>query len=325
MVTGNLNRRQTLGLLGAAAATAVLPIAGKAKAAAKELRIGWQKNGVLALAKSQGALEKRFADRGIKVTWAEFTSGPPLLEALGAGALDFGPTGDVPPLFAQAARGNLLYVGTYRGSSQGSAILVHKDSPIQSIADLTGRKLAFKRGSSAHNVAVKVLRKGGLAPTDVTQLDLAPPDAAAAFKNGSIDAWSIWDPYTAIAQADPQTRVLTTAEGIVDSWSYFLGNGDFAAENGDLIVEVIDELKKVGGTAQSNFDETVKAIASITGVPENVTKVVLSRRGADLGAVSTVPDAAVQYQQALADEFYDLKIIPRKLDISDIVWRPKAS
>jgi sulfonate transport system substrate-binding protein len=321
-----LTRRQTLGLVGAAAAAAtVLPIAGKARAAAKELRIGWQKNGVLALAKSQGALETRFADRGIKVSWSEFTSGPPLLEALGAGALDFGPTGDVPPLFAQAARGNLFYVGTYRGSSEGSAILVHQDSPIKKIEDLKGKRLAFKRGSSAHNVAVKVLRKGGLAPTDVTLLDLAPPDAAAAFKTGSIDAWSIWDPYTAIAEADPQTRVLTTADGIVDSWSYFLGNGDFATENGDLIVEVIDELKKVGGAAQASFDQTVTAIASITGVPEKVTRIVLSRKGADLGAVSTVSDQAVAYQQALADEFYDLKIIPRKLDVSDIVWRPKAS
>lgn len=318
-------RRQTLGLIGAAAAAAILPGAGKAKAAARELRIGWQKNGVLALAKGQGALEKRFADRGISISWSEFTSGPPLLEALGAGALDFGPTGDVPPLFAQAARGNLLYVGTYRGSSEGSAILVRKGSPIKTIADLKGKKLAFKRGSSAHNVAVKVLRSGGLTPDDVTQLDLAPPDAAAAFKNGSIDAWSIWDPYTAIAEADADTRILTTADGIVESWSYFLGNGDFVGKNGDLIVEVLDELKKVGGAAQSNFDATVKSISEITGVPEKVTRVTLSRKGADLGAVSTVSDQAVAYQQALADEFYGLKIIPRKLDIRDIVWRPKAS
>lgn len=320
-----VTRRETLGLIGTAVAASILPIAGKARAAAKELRIGWQKNGVLALAKSQGAIEKRFADRGITVSWSEFTSGPPLLEALGAGALDFGPTGDVPPLFAQAARGNLLYVGTYRGSSEGSAILVHADSAIKTIADLKGRKLAFKRGSSAHNVTVKVLRKGGLAPTDVVQLDLAPPDAAAAFKTGSIDAWSIWDPYTAIAEADPQTRVLTTADGIVDSWSYFLGNGDFVAENGNLVVELIDELQKVGAAAQANFDETVKAIASITGVPEPVTRTVLSRKNANLGAVSTVTDAAITYQQALADEFYELKIIPRKLAIADIVWRPKAS
>lgn len=320
-----ITRRQTLGLFGAAAAATVLPVAGRARAAAKEIRIGWQKNGVLALAKSQGALEKRFADRGISVTWSEFTSGPPLLEALGAGALDFGPTGDVPPLFAQAARGNLLYVGTYRGSSQGSAILVHRDSPIGTLADLKGKKLAFKRGSSAHNVTVKVLRKAGLKLDDVTQLDLAPPDAAAAFKNGSIDAWSIWDPYTAIAEKDPQTRVLTTAEGIVDSWSYFLGNTDFTSRNPELVSEIIDELKKVGSAAQANFDETVKSIASITGVPEDVTRIVLSRRGANLGAVSTLPDQAIAYQQALADEFFDLKIIPRKLDIGQIVWRPKQS
>lgn len=320
-----VTRRQTLGLIGAAATAAVLPLGGRARAAATQLRIGWQKNGVLALAKSQGALEKRFAERGITVTWSEFTSGPPLLEALGAGALDFGPTGDVPPLFAQAARGNLLYVGTYRGSSEGSAILVHKDSAIQEIADLKGKKLAFKRGSSAHNVAVKVLRKGGLTPDDVTQVDLAPPDAAAAFKNGSIDAWSIWDPYTAIAENDPQTRVLVTADGIVDSWSYFLANGDFTSANGDLVSEILDELRKVGTAAQNNFDQTVTQLAAITGVPEDITRVTLSRRNANLGAVSTLPDEAVAYQQSLADEFYDLKIIPRKLKIADIVWRPKQS
>ena len=124
-----LNRRSFVTAAAAGAlATLAAPalIAGRAGAAeAKKLRIGWQKNGVLALAKSQGALEKRFADRGVEVSWAEFSSGPPLLEALGAGALDFGPTGDVPPLFAQAAGGNLLYVGTYAGSPAGSAILVH--------------------------------------------------------------------------------------------------------------------------------------------------------------------------------------------------------
>jgi sulfonate transport system substrate-binding protein len=320
-----VTRRQTFGLFGAAAAAAILPIGGKARAATKQLRIGWQKNGVLALAKSQGTLEKRFASRGISVSWSEFTSGPPLLEALGAGALDFGPTGDVPPLFAQAAKGNLLYVGTYRGSSAGSAILVQAGSDIKALADLKGKRIAFKRGSSAHNVTVKLLRKGGLSLADVTPLDLAPPDAAAAFKNGSIDAWSIWDPYTAIAQNDPQTRLLTTAEGVVDSWSYFLANGDFTQDNADLIPEILDELRTVGNAAQANFEQTVKQLASITGVPEEITRVTLYRRNANLGAVSTLPDEAVAYQQSLADEFYSLKIIPRKLNIADVVWRPKQS
>lgn len=321
----NFSRRQTLGLFGAAALSSALPFGGPAQAATTTLRIGWQKGGVLALAKAEGALEKRFSAKGISVVWSEFSSGPPLLEALGAGALDFGPTGDVPPLFAQAARGNLVYAGTYKGSSEGSAILVKADSPIKTLADLKGKKLAFKRGSSAHNVAVKVLRKGGLSLTDVTLVDLAPPDAAAAFKNGSIDAWSIWDPYTAVAEADPQTRVLTTAQGIVDSWSYFLANGDFAKENGGLILEIFDELAQVGKRAQANLEKTVPALSAITGVPEDITRKTLTRSGFSLGDVGTISDQAIAYQQALADEFYDLKIIPKKLTITDIVWRPKAS
>ncbi|NGO63900.1 sulfonate ABC transporter substrate-binding protein [Rhizobium daejeonense] len=320
-----INRRQTLGLLGAAATALALPNISTARAAASEFRIGWQKNGVLALAKRTGALEKRLAPRGISVTWSEFTSGPPLLEALGSGSLDFGPTGDVPPLFAQAAGGNLLYVGTYRGPSTGSAILVHKDSPIRTLEDLKGKKVAFKRGSSAHNFTVKALRKAGLAVGDVEAIDLPPPDAAAAFKTGSIDAWAIWDPYYAVAEVDPQARVLTTAEGIVDSWSFYFGNGDFTAANPEVLSEVIDELAKTGAWAQSHLEETIAALSEITGVPIEVTRTVLTRKGADLGKVAVLTDEAVTYQQALADEFHGLGILPKKLTISDIVWRPKAS
>jgi sulfonate transport system substrate-binding protein len=321
-----ISRRQTLGLLGAAAVAFALPSVRQSRAAAATtFRIGWQKNSVLALAKRQGALEKRLSDRGISVEWSEFTSGPPLLEALGAGALDFGATGDVPPLFAQAANGNLLYVGIYTGSPESSAILVRKDSPIQTLADLKGKKVAFKRGSSAHNVAVKALRKGGLTISDIQPLDLTPPDAAAAFKTGAIDAWSIWDPYLAIAEADPDTRILATARGIVDSFSYFLANGDFTKDNPQVIIDVIDELAKVGAAAQSDLDGTVKAMSEITGVPAEVTRVVLTRPGANLGGVSTITDAAITYQQGLADEFYNLGIVPKKLNVTDIVWRPKAS
>ncbi|HEX8049254.1 aliphatic sulfonate ABC transporter substrate-binding protein [Rhizobium sp.] len=321
-----ISRRQTLSLLGATAAALALPSIRPARAAAATtFRIGWQKNGVLALAKRKGSLEKRLADRGISVEWSEFTSGPPLLEALGAGALDFGATGDVPPLFAQAANGNLLYVGQYSGSPEGSAILVRKDSPIQTLTDLKGKKLAFKRGSSAHNVAVKALRKGGLTVDDVQALDLAPPDASAAFKTGAIDAWSIWDPYLAIAEADPDTRILATARGLLDSYSYFLGNADFTKDNAQVVVDVLDELAKVGTAAQTNLDDTVAALSEITGVPANITRVTLTRPDFNLGAVSTITDAAIAYQQGLADEFYGLGIVPKKLAITDIVWRPKAS
>ncbi|MBB3311804.1 sulfonate transport system substrate-binding protein [Rhizobium sp. BK196] len=318
-------RRQTLGLFGAAAATAILPQVRSAKAAATTLRIGWQKFGVLPLAKASGALEKRLEAKGVSVEWNEFTSGPPLLEAVGAGALDFGVSGDVPPLFAQAAGGDLLYVGAYRGPAAFHGLLVQKDSPIQKLEDIKGKKVAYKRGSSAHNFALKVLAKAGLSLSDITEVDLPPADAGAAFKSGSIDAWAIWDPFFAVTEADPQTRVLTTSEGLLDNWGYFLGNGTFTSANPEVIVDVIDELAKVGAAAQTNLDDTVKALAQITGVPADITRVTLTRSQADLGKVSLVPDAALTYQQALADDFYKLKIVPKQLKVSDIVWHPKAS
>ncbi|PZM13060.1 aliphatic sulfonate ABC transporter substrate-binding protein [Rhizobium tubonense] len=321
-----ISRRYTLGLLGAFAASSVLSAMQPARAAtATSFRIGWQKSGVLGLAKREKALETLLAERGISVEWVEFTSGPPLLEALGAGALDFGATGDIPPLFAQAANGDLLYVGLYKGSPEGLAILVHKQSSIQSLADLKGKKVAFKRGTVAHNLAVDALRKAGLTTEDIEAIDLSPPDAAAAFKTGSIDAWVIWDPYLALVEADPNTRILSTARGIVDTYSFFLGNGDFTRSNPKVIADVIDELRKVGTAAQGRLDETLAALSEITGISPEATRVTYTRPGYDLGNVSTITDDAVAHQQNLADEFYGLGIVPKKLNVSEIVWRPKAS
>jgi len=320
-----VTRRQTLGLIGAAAAAIALPATRFANAADTiTLRIGWQKFGILAIAKQRGVLEKRLAAKNVSIEWSEFNSGPPLLEALGANALDFGPTGDVPPLFAQAAGGNLLYVGTYKPPKAFHGLLVHKDAPIQKLEDLKGKRVAYKRGSSAHNFAFKALATVGLTPNDIESVDLAPPDAAAAFKTGGVDAWAIWDPFFAVAETDPQTRLLVTSENIVDPWGYFLGNGDFVKAHPNIIVDILDEVKTFGKVAQSDIPGTNKALAAITGLKEEVTLKTLTRAGSDLGAIDTMSDAAVKYQQQLADNFYALKIVPKQLTISDIVWHPNA-
>ena len=313
-------RRSTLKLIGGAVALAALPLSARAQDSAKEFRIGWQKGGVFALAKASGAIEKRLEPRGIKVTWAEFTSGPPLLEALGANALDFGSTGDVPPLFAQAAGGDLLYVAASKGSLNGSAIVVKTDSPIKTLADLKGKKVAYKRGSSAHNFTVKALRSAGLTLGDIESIDLGPPDAAPAFASNQIDAWTIWDPYYAIVEQAPDTRILATTEGIVDSWGYYLANGRYTKENPTIVSEVIDEVAKVGAAAQGNLDATIGEISAVTGVPEPIQKIALTRKGADLGAIQPLDETILAYQQGLADEFFDLKIVPRKLNIADVFW-----
>ena len=313
-------------LLALAAASPTLALSGSAHAeeTSKVFRIGWQKNGILALVKRRGALEKRLGEKGIQVSWAEFSSGPPLLEALGSGALEFGATGDVPPIFAQAARGNLVYVAATPAPGSQSAILVRKDSPIQAIADLKGKTLAFVRGSSAHNVAVSVLATAGLTLKDVTVLSLGPADASAAFVSGRLDAWSIWEPYFALAERDPNTRVLTTAAGIVDTYSFFLANGSFARSNSAVLREVIGILAEEADWSQTHLNETTKAISEITGVAEEVTRTSLTRPDAKFQVVPVTEDV-IRIQQKTADTFFDAGLIPRKLDIRSIVWTPVAS
>ena len=202
-----MNRRD---LLIGAAASLTAAFAGPAFAAAplKELRIGYQKIGALLIVKEQKVLEQRFEPQGVSVRWVEFEFGPPLLEALGAGAIDYGYTGDAPPIFAQAAHANLLYAATIPTRGYGQAIVVPAGSPIKDIAALRGRKVAVARGSSAHNLLVAALESVQVPWTAITPVYLAPPDAASAFARGAVDAWSIWDPFFAIAELKQKARAL---------------------------------------------------------------------------------------------------------------------
>ena len=153
------------------AAALAMPAIRTRAAAAKTLRMGFQKGEPTQLAAKQNRdLENRLAPLGWDVGWAEFQFGPPLLEAMRAGSIDFGAVGDTPPIFSQAAHGDLLYVSALRSGSQ--AILLPPDSPIRTLADLKGKKVAFGRGSSAHNFLIKALAKAGLHYPDIQPLSL---------------------------------------------------------------------------------------------------------------------------------------------------------
>lgn len=317
----HFSRRAALGLGLAALATPSLLRAAPARA----LRVGWQKGGLLGLIKGSSAFEQALADQGIKVSWSEFTSGPPLLEALSANALDFGYTGNVPPIFAHAARGNLVFVGAGQGSREGHAILVPKDSPIQSIADLKGQTIAFKRGSSAHYATIKLLRSAGLTLDDITPQDLSPPDAIAAFDAGAIGAWTIWDPYFAAAQERDNTRVLATTEALDPDYNFYSANGDYAKDNPELVATLITTVQSAGKKGQADLPATIQTFAKETGLPNSVIERYLTRKGSDLGLIGFVEPRHVAYEQALADEFLKLGIIPRQLDIASVVWTPQTA
>src|SRR6478609_1260337 len=178
----------------------------------KTVRIGFQKYGKLVLLKSKGTLEDKLKAAGYQVVWTEFPSGPPLLEALNVGAIDFGNTGEAPPIFAQAAGAPIQYVAYEPPAPKGEAILVPKDSKLNSVADLKGKKVALNKGSNVHYLLVKALEKAGVQYTDITPVFLKPSDARAAFEHGDVDAWAIWDPFQADAEIAIEARQIANGE-----------------------------------------------------------------------------------------------------------------
>jgi aliphatic sulfonates family ABC transporter substrate-binding protein len=284
----------------------------------RELRIGFQKSGVFLIAKSQGLLEKRLNPLGIGVKWTEFQFGPPLLEALNVGAIDYGPTGDSPPIFAQAARANLYYVAVNETAGNGAAILVPANSPIRTLADLKGKRVGFARASSSHNLTIAAIEKAGLQPADFTPIYLPPADARAAFERGSLDAWTIWDPFFAIAEKIPGTRILTLSTGVVAQNSYILANRAFTDRHGSVIAIANEELAKVADWASANRPEVSRLLAEATGIDIDSWTRAVNRT--EFG-VAPVSDRAIEEQQRVADRFHRLGLIPRPINVREIVWK----
>ncbi|MEC5317797.1 sulfonate ABC transporter substrate-binding protein [Brenneria populi subsp. brevivirga] len=289
---------------------------------AEVLRIGYQKSATtLVLLKGAGSLEKRLRPLGVTVTWTEFPGGPQLLEGLNVGSIDFGFTGETPPVFAQAAGASLVYVANEPASPTAEAILVPKDSPLQSVADLKGKKVALNKGSNVHYLLVRALYDAGLKYGDITPVYLPPADARAAFENGSVAAWVIWDPFSAAAEKQIQARVLRDGRGIVDNYQFYLATRDFAARHPQAISALIEEIRLIGNKATQDPRAVARQIAPLLGLPEDITQVAVERQGYDAQFIS--PEV-IAGQQRIADTFADLKLIPQKLDIRQAVWsRPQ--
>src|SRR6195952_4025033 len=198
------------------------------KVKADTLRIGYQKYGTLVLLKAKGTLEKKLAEQGVQVQWTEFPGGPQLLEGLNVGSIDFGVTGETPPVFAQAAKADLVYVAYEPPAPTSEAIRVPKDSPIQSVADLKGKKVVLNKGSNVHYLLVRALQDAGLKYSDIQTVFLPPAEARPAFERAAVDAWVIWDPYQAAAEQQLQARTLKDGTHLVDNHQFYLATRPYA-------------------------------------------------------------------------------------------------
>lgn len=281
------------------------------------LRIGYQKSAVnLVILKQQGILEKRFPET--RVSWIEFPAGPQLLEALSVGSLDFGLTGDAPPVFAQAAGKEMVYVGAEPPKPDSSAILVLRDSPLRTLPDLRSKKVALQKGSSAHYLLVRALEKAGLQWSDITPIYLTPADARAAFERKSVDAWAIWDPFYSATQLSIQARALATGRGLSSNNSFYLAALPLATQHTETIAALFEELTRADTFAQEKRPQAIKLIADFSGLDAGVVSLFLQRRPPS--PVGPLNSTTRSDQQRVADAFLKLGLIPKAVQVADIVW-----
>ncbi|MFO1337662.1 MAG: sulfonate ABC transporter substrate-binding protein [Burkholderiaceae bacterium] len=287
------------------------------------LRIGFQKSAsLLTLQKSQGTLEKRLAPLGVAVQWVEFPAGPQLLEGLNVGAVDVGFVGEAPPIFAQAAGANFVYIGNDPAAPEAEAIVVPKDSPLKNVAELKGKKVALNKGSNVHYLLVKALEKAGLKYADIQPVFLPPADARAAFERGAVDAWVIWDPFLAAVEKQTGARILADGRGVVNNYAYYLAERGYAERYPQVIRTLFEDTVERGQWLKGNLKQAAALIAPLQGLDPAVVELSLQRY--EFGVVPLTPAVAAE-QQKIADVFAELKLIPKTIRIADALPGPRTA
>lgn len=287
------------------------------------INIGHQ-NGTpgLNLLKSQGYLEKRLASAGITVKWIEFKGGPPMMEAMAANAVDIGNVGNLPPIFAQAGNNPIVYVAATGSNAGAQAVIVRKDSPIKTLAELKDKKVAIQKGTALQYLILKAISSAGLTLNDIKPAYLTIPESLVAFEGGSVDALPTSDPFYARKERSGDIRVLVKGSDVAPQRAYYIATRNFAENHPDLVKVILEEQKKVEEWAKANPNEVAKVLASQTGEEPDVWKWALERR--PIVGVLDITDEFVAEQQQVVDLFYSQKLIPKTFQVKDAVWKPKS-
>jgi sulfonate transport system substrate-binding protein len=268
------------------------------------------------LAKVTGA----FDDAPYKVKFARFDYGPPLVQAAATGDVDLGYVGTVPPITGAAKQFGFKIVATQHGSDPTKAaenIIVPKGSPIQTLADLKGKKIAIPQGSSAHGLALLALKSVGLTPKDVELVYLSPAAGATAFNTGKVDAWSIWNPPSAIAVKDGARVIAKGVPPIDQVNNYYVANDKSLSDptKRAALADVLTRVARIFNWAQLNPDEYAKAIAKETGISKEDARTTVD---AYQFKVTQVLPEDIKAEQDLSDAFFEAGEITKKVDVAEI-------
>lgn len=277
------------------------------------LHLGDQKGtGLQAALEASGELK----DIPYKIEWSQYTSGPPMLEAINAGAVDFGGVGNAPPVFAAAAGSKIKIISAYRVGTAGQGIVVPQNSPLRSPNDLRGKRIAVAKGSSAHHHLLSVLTKAGLSFADIEPQYLQPADALAALTTGRVDAWAIWDPFTAQAQKQANARILVDGNGYVQGDAFWVAGAKALDDPGTAAAlrDLLDRITRAHTWVNEHGEPWAQTFAQLTGLPYDVALLAVTREPYRDHPLDT---AAIAAEQHVADAFADAGLIPKRVTITD--------
>ncbi|RPE26562.1 sulfonate transport system substrate-binding protein [Acinetobacter sp. BIGb0102] len=323
----SINRSWATSTLIAASLASLMGVTGCAKKPEQQgttkqetttLNIGFQKYGILPIVKAKGELEKTLAAQGVQVKWVEFPAGPQLLEGLNVGSVVLGEAGEAPPIFAQAANPNLIYVANQPPAPSAEALIVQKDSPIQSVQDLKGKRIALNKGSNVHYLLLKLLEENNLTLNDIQPVYLPPSDARAAFEKGAVDAWVIWDPFLAAAEHQIHARVIANGEHLVSNHQFYLSDRQFAESHPQVLNTVVATLNQTTDWVKAHPDDAAKLLEKPTALEFDILKTSISRMGF---GVQPISEKVAKEQQYVADAFFAQKLIPKQLVIQDALLK----
>lgn len=292
----------------------LLAVTTAASAGETVLRIGDQKGNAQAVMEAAGVLK----DVPYKIEWKEFAAAAPLLEALGAAAIDVGLVGDAPFTFAAAANVPAKAIAAIRQSREGLAILVPENSPIKSIDDLRGKKIATGRGSIGHQLVLAALVAKGWAAGDVQLVFLAPSDAKIAYSRGSVDAWSTWEPYVSQEEVLFKARRVISGEGLTPGLSFVVATPDAIRDKRAALEDFVRRLTAARAWSQDHVEGYAETWGRLMNIPSAVAVNWLQR-----ARIRIVPidDAVVTDEQKTIDLYFNSGLIKQKLDASGVVDR----
>ncbi|KNY19420.1 aliphatic sulfonate ABC transporter substrate-binding protein [Methylobacterium sp. ARG-1] len=309
-------------LLAGLAAALVTPL--RAARAATTLRIGYQRSSTLiALLRQNGNLEKALAPLGTGLSWHEFTSGLPIMEALNAGQIDVSAdVADTVPIFAQAAGARITYIAQEAPSPDAQAILVPEASPAKAVADLRGKRVAVTKGAGSHYLLLAALAEAGMTFKDITPAYLTPADGRAALTSGGVEAWVAWDPFLSAARQQSGARVLRDGAGLSLYKRYYLAADPYVAANGPVLAALFGQLAETGAWVKAQPEE---AAARLTPLWKIEPEVILRANARRSYQVEPVTRAGLSEQQKIADTFRAEGLLPRPVDASALaIWEPPA-